>query len=122
MENFFVRPNEITDILKKRYEFKNNNGKELNIEEISEEEINNFVINCEKDRFYDLFNRVFEEEILPIENSNIDSKDSEDCEDGPINEICLKIISEIKSAFGKLDKEKLLKFCFKIISELINKE
>ena len=37
MENFFIRPNEITDILKKRYEFVNNNGEELNIEEISEE-------------------------------------------------------------------------------------
>ena len=117
MENFFIRPNEITDILKRRYELKNNNAEELNIEEISTEEMNNFVINCEKDRFYDLFNKVFEEEILPIENSNVDS------EDGPINEICLKIISEIKSAFEKLDKEKIVKFCFKLIKELlINRE
>ena len=119
MENFFG-PNKIT--IKKKYEFRNSNGEELNIEEISEENKNNIIIYCEKERFYDLFNRVFKEEILPIENSNIDSKDSQDCEDGPINEICLKIISEIKSAFEKLDKEKLLKFCFKIISELINKE
>ena len=119
MENFLVTPNEIDDIIKTRYEFKNNNNKELNIEEISKEEINNFVINCEKDRFYDLFNRVFEEEILPIENSNVNS---EDCEDGPINEICLKIISEIKSTIKKLDKEKILKFCFKIISQLLLKK
>ena len=117
MENFFVRPNEIVEILKKRYEVKNNNNEELNIEEISTEEINNFVINREKKRFNDLFNKVFEEEILPAEDSNLDS------EDGPINEICLKIISEIKSAFEKLDKEKILKFCFKLIKELlINKE
>ena len=116
MENLFVTPDEITDILKRRYELKNNKGEESNIEEISEEDINNFVINCEKDRFYDLFNKVFEEEILPNENPNIDS------EDGPINEICLKIISEIKSAFGKLDKEKILKFCFKIINELLIKK
>ena len=117
MENLFVTPNEITDILKRRYELKNNKSEESNIEEISEEEINNFVINCEKDRFYDLFNKVFEEEILPIENSNVDS------EDGPVNEICLKIISEIRSTFEKLDKEKILKFCFKIIKELLlNKE
>ena len=114
MENFFVRPNEITDILKKRYEFVNNNGEELNIEEISEEEINNFFINCEKDRFYDLFNRVFEEEILPTENT--------DSEDGLVNEICLKIITEIKDTLKKLDKEKILKFCFKIISELLLKK
>ena len=117
MENFFVRSNEITDILKKRYEFVNNNGEELNIEEISEEEINNFVINCEKDRFYDLFNRVFEEEILLTENT-----ENTDSEDGPINEICLKIITEIKDTLKKLDKEKILKFCFKIIRELLLKK
>ena len=116
MENFFIRPNEITDILKRRYELKNNNAEELNIEEISTEEMNNFVINCEKDRFYDLFNKVFEEEILPIENSNVDS------EDGPINEICLKIITEIKNKIEKLDKEKILRFCFKIIKELLFKK
>ena len=116
MENFFVRPNEIVEIVKKRYESKNNNNEELNIEEISSEEINNFVIKCEKERFHDLFNRVFEEEILPIEDSNFDS------EDGAVNEICLKIISEIKTAFEKLDKEKILKFCFKLIKELLIKE
>ena len=116
MENLFVTPNEMTNILKRRYELKNNNGEELNFEEISEEEINNFVINCEKDRFYDLFNKVFEEEILPIENSNVDS------EDGPINEICLKIITEIKDTLKKLDKEKILKFCFKVIRELLLKK
>ena len=116
MENFFVRPNEIVEILKKRYESKDNNNKEINIEEISSEEINNFVIKCEKERFHDLFNRVFEEEILPIEDSNFDS------EDGAVNEICLKIISEIKTAFEKLDKEKILKFCFKLIKELLIKE
>ena len=116
MENFFVRPDEIVEIVKKRYESKDNNNKEINIEEISSEEINNFVIKCEKERFHDLFNRVFEEEILPIEDSNFDS------EDGAVNEICLKIISEIKTAFEKLDKEKILKFCFKLIKELLIKE
>ena len=116
MENFFVRPNEIVEILKKRYESKNNNNKEINIEEISSEEINNFVIKCEKERFNDLFNKVFEEEILPKEDSNLDS------EDGAVNEICLKIISEIKSAFEKIDKEKILKFCFKLIKEILIKK
>ena len=116
MENFFVRPNEISDILKKRYEEKNNENEELNIEEISEEEMNNFIINYEIERFNDLFNKVFEEEILPIENSNVDS------EDGPINEICLKIITEIKNKIEKLDKEKILRFCFKIIKELLFKK
>ena len=116
MENFFVKLDEIVQILKKRYEIKNNNEEELNIEEISEEEINNFVIKCEIERFNDLFNKVFEEEILPKEDSNFDS------EDGAINEICFKIISEIKTVFGKLDKEKILKFCFKLIQELLIKK
>ena len=111
MDNFFVKPNEIVEIIKERYENKNNNG-----EEISSEEIDNFVIKCETERFHDLFNRVFEEEILPVENSNLDS------EDGAVNEICLKIISEIKSAFEKIDKEKLLKFCFKLIREILLKK
>ena len=109
MENFCVKPDEIIEILKKRYQEKYGEKSY-----ISEEDINNFVINSEKDRFNDLFNKVFEEDILPCE--------SEDCEDGPINEICLKIISEIKHAFEKVDKEKLIKFCFRIIRELLLKK
>ena len=115
MENFFVKPNEVIEIIKKRYENKNNNGEEITIEEISSEEIDNFVINCEIERFNDLFNQVFEEEILPNENS-IDS------EDGSINKICLEIISKIKDSFEKIDKEKRLKFFFKLITDIIFKK
>ena len=56
MDNFFIKPNEIVKIIKKRYENKKNNGEEINLEEISSEEINNFVINSKTDRFNDLFN------------------------------------------------------------------
>ena len=117
MDNFFVRPNEITEIIKKRYEEKENNGKEMNLDEISEEEINNFVINSETERFNDLFNQVFNEKILPTEeNYNLD------LEDGNINEICLEIIAKIKSNLEKIDKVKLLNFIFKLIKELLIKQ
>ena len=113
MENFFVKPDEIVELIKKRYEYKND--KEINIDDISSTEIDNFVINFEVDRFADLFNRVFEEEILPF-------KKSTDCEDGSIDVILLKIISSIKESFDKIDKEKLLKFLFKLITNLILKK
>ena len=113
MENFFVKPDEIVELIKKRYEYKND--KEINIDDISSTEIDNFVINCEVDRFADLFNCVFEEEILPFEKST-------DCEDGSIDVILLKIISSIKESFDKIDKEKLLKFLFKLITNLILKK
>ena len=116
MNNFFVKPNEIIELLKKRYEDKENNGEEIDLEEISSDEINNFVINSETERFKDLFNRIFEEDILSIENSNFVS------EDGTVNEICLEIMSKIKSSFEKVDKLKLLNFFFKIIKELIIKQ
>ena len=116
MDNFFVKPNEIIELVKKRYEDKENNGEEIDIKEISSEEINNFVIKSETERFNDLFNRIFDENILPTENCNYDS------EDGPINEILLEIITKIKSSIEKVDKLKLLNFFFKLIKELIIKK
>ena len=113
MNNFFVKPNEIVELIKKRYEDKENNGEEINLDEISSEEIDNFVINSETERFNDLFNRVFNENILPqSENCNLDS----------INKICLEIITKIKNSFEKVDKLKLLNFFFNLIKELIIKE
>ena len=118
MDNFFVKPNEIVEIIKKRYEIKKNNREEIDLEEILSEEINNFVIESETERFNDLFNRVFNEEILPkSEKCNLDS------EDGPINEVCSEIITKIKNSIKKIDKTKLLNIIFKLIKELIiNKE
>ena len=112
MENFFIKPEEIIELLKERIESKN---KDININNISQEEIDNFMVECEVERFTELFNQIFEEEILPSEKST-------DCEDGVISEICLKIISNIKDSFDKIDKEKILKFFFKLILNLINKK
>ena len=83
MENFFVSPEEIIELLKKRIKDKN---EEMDINNISQVEIDNFVVECEVDRFNDLFNQIFEEEILPFDKPK-------DYVDGPINEICLNIIS-----------------------------
>ena len=112
MENIFITPNEITEILKKRYKEKNECE---NIDNISKEDINNFIVEAQVDKFSELFNNVFEEELLPFEKG-------EDFEDGPMNEICLKIIESIKESFEKVDKEKLLKILFKLISKLVFKE
>ena len=117
MDNFFVKPDEIVQLIKERYQDKKNNGEEINLEEISSEEINNFVINTETDRFNNLFNRVFEENILSNENEN--EKCNFDSEDGAVNEICLEIISKIKNNFAKIDKTKLLEFIFKLIKKLV---
>ena len=114
MENVFISPEEIIELLKKRIKNKN---EEMNINNISQGEIDNFVVECEVDRFNDLFNQIFEEEILPFDKSK-------DCEDGAINEICFKIVSNIKESLEKIDKKKLLKFLFNLIAKLIleNKE
>ena len=111
-EQFFISPEETIELISKRYKNKNNDS---DISNITEEEINNFVINCETERFNDIFNRVFDEDLLPIEKVG-------DCEDGSANEICLKIVASIKNYFEKIDKEKLLKFLFKLISDLIVKK
>ena len=120
MDNFFVKPDEIVQLIKKRYQDKKNNGEEINLEKISSEEINNFVINTETDRFNDLLNRVFEENILSNENEN--EKCNFDSEDGVVNKICLEIISKIKNNFAKIDKTKLLEFIFKLIKKLVIEE
>ena len=112
MDNFFITPEETIELLKKKYKNKN---KEADINNITQEEIDDFVVNCETERFNDIFNRVFEEDLLPFEKAG-------DCEDGSANEICLKIVATIKNYFDKIDKEKLLKFLLKLISDLIVKK
>ena len=107
MDNFFITPEETIELLKK--------NKESDINNITQEEIDDFVVNCETERFNDIFNRVFEEDLLPFEKAG-------DCEDGSANEICLKIVATIKNYFDKIDKEKLLKFLLKLISDLIVKK
>ena len=118
MENFFVTPDKIVDILKKRYEKRKNNGEEIDENKISSKEINEFIIEYELEKFYDLFTNVFDdnEDILSInKENNLDSEDG-------IKDICLEIVSRIKEKLEKVDKLKLLNFIFKLIKSLILKE
>ena len=118
MEKFFVTPDEIVDILKKRYEKRKNNGEEVDENKISSKEINEFIIEYELEKFYDLFTNVFDdnEDILSInKENNLDSEDG-------IKDICLEIVSRIKEKLEKVDKLKLLNFIFKLIKSLILKE
>ena len=118
MENFFVTPDEIVDILKKRYEKRKNNGEEIDENKVSSKEINEFIIEYELEKFYDLFTNVFDdnEDILSInKENNLDSEDG-------IKDICLEIVSRIKEKLEKVDKLKLLNFIFKLIKSLILKE
>ena len=110
MESLFDSREEVIELLNKKYKNKNN----ISAEDITEE-VNDSVINSEVEKFNDIFNCVFEEEILPV-------KKSRDCEDGSANEIFLKIIDAIKDSINKIDKEKLVKFLFKLISDLIFKK
>ena len=118
MEKFFVTPDEIVDILKKRYEKRKNNGEEIDENKISSKEINEFIIEYELEKFYDLFTNVFDdnEDILSInKENNLDSEDG-------IKDTCLEIVSRIKEKLEKVDKLKLLNFIFKLIKSLILKE
>ena len=111
MDNIFITHDDIAEILEKRYKEK----KECENIDITREDIDNFIIEAEIEKFNELFNNVFEEELLPFEKK-------EDFEDGPMNEICLKIVESIRESFEKVDKEKLLKILFKLISKLVFKE
>ena len=118
MEKFFVTPDEIVDILKKRYEKRKNNGEEIDENKISSKEINEFIIEYELEKFYDLFTNVFDdnEDILSInKENNLDSEDG-------IKDTCLEIVSRIKEKLEKVDKLKLSNFIFKLIKSLILKE
>lgn len=119
MENFAFTPQEIVSILKKRYEIAKNNGEEIKEEDISKKEIESFIVEYELKKFNILFNNVFSdfEDIFEIDNGG----DHLDSEDG-VGEIYLEIVNKIKENFQKVDKAKLLRFVFKLISKLVFKE
>ena len=119
MENFAFSPEEIVSILKKRYELAKNNAEEMKEEDISKKEINNFIVEYELKRFYSLFNNAFSDFENIFETD--DGSDHLDSEDG-VGEVCLEIVNKIKENFQKLDKAKLLRFIFKLISKLMFKE
>ena len=104
MSKMMITPEDITKILQKKYN--------KPIDEETKKEIDNFIIESEISRFNENFNKVFDENLLP-------SEENLDLEDGTVNEIGIKIIESIKESLEKVNKEKLLKLLFKLITKLV---
>ena len=112
MADIQITAEDIAEILEKKYNIQN---PFKSIEGLTKADINNIIIETEISKFNKTFNRIFEENLLPEE----EEEGREDSEDGPINEIGIKVIEAIKESFQKIDKEKLLKLLFKLITKLV---
>lgn len=82
------------------------------IDDLTKTQIESFILESEIARFSDIFNNLFENEILPIEKNT-------DFTDGKGEEICIKIVESIKNSLKKIDKEKLLKVLINLISKIV---
>ena len=100
---------DILEILHKKCMLKKSRD---SIDDLTKAEIESFILESEIERFSDIFNNLFENEILPVEKNN-------DFVDGKGEEILIKIVESIKESIKKIDKEKLLKILIKLISKII---
>ena len=100
---------DILEILHKKCMLKKSRD---SIDDLTKAEIESFILESEITRFSDIFNNLFENEILPVEKNN-------DLVDGKGEEILIKIVESIKESIKKIDKEKLLKILIKLISKII---
>ena len=115
-KGLFITPDEVNEILKKRYWNAKNNGAELVEITLKKRDINEFIVECEFDKFCEIFDKIFRgEEILYVKE-----EDYLDSEDG-VCEILEELVSRIKQKLQEVDKEKMLKFLFKLIKELLLK-
>ena len=114
-DHLLLKPEEIVQILKKRYiDLNQVDGKSINKNEISPEDINELIINNETEKFLELFGKVFTEEKEELEGG--------DSEDGFILDICSQIAIRIKKKLTKLasaDKSQLLNFIFKFVKDIV---
>ena len=109
MDSIEITPEDIAEILEKKYKIKD---PFKSIDNLTKKDINEIIIETEISKFSNTFNKIFDEELLPVE-TNLDS------EDGAISDIGIKIVETLKESFEKVDKEKLLKLLFKLISRLV---
>ena len=109
-DHLVLRPEEIIEILKKRYiDLNQVDGKSIN----ENEDINDLVINNETEKFLELFDEVFSEE---------EELEGADSEDGFILDLCSQIAIGIKEKLTKLasaDKSRLLNFIFKFVKDIV---
>lgn len=120
LKGLFVTLNELTEIIKKRFEKEKNNGEEIDEDKITAEDINKFIIGCEIEKFCELFDKIFsswKENILYIE----EEEDYFDLEDGAISDICQEIVLGVKKKLQEVDKLKILNLFFKLLKELFIK-
>lgn len=119
-KGLFVTLNELTEIIKKRFEKEKNNGEETDEDKITAEDINKFIIGCEIEKFCELFDKIFssrKENILYIE----EEEDYFDLEDGAISDICQEIVLGVKKKLQEVNKLKILNLFFKLLKELFIK-
>lgn len=114
-DHLLLKPEEIVEILKKRYvEINQVDGKSINENEVTPEDINELIINKETEKFLELFEKIFSEE-----NEELEGADSED---GFIIDLCNQIAIRIKEKLTELastDKTRLLNFIFKFIKDIV---
>ena len=127
LKGLFVTLNELTEIIKKRFEKEKNNGEEIDEDKITAEDINKFIIGCEIEKFCELFDKIFsswKENILYIEEEE-EEEDFDlgnfDLEDGAISDICQEIVLGVKKKLQEVDKLKILNLFFKLPKELFIK-
>lgn len=109
MGTMLITFDDILEVLRKKCMQKNSSD---SIDDLTKAEIESFILESEIERFSDIFNNLFENEILPVEKNT-------DCVDGKSEEILIKIVESIKESLKKIDKEKLLRVLFKLISKII---
>ena len=109
MGTMLITFDDILEVLQKKCMLKNSRD---SIDDLTKAEIESFILESEIERFSDIFNNLFENEILPVEKNN-------DFVDGKGEEILIKIVESIKESIKKIDKEKLLKILIKLISKII---
>ena len=109
MGTMLITSDDILEVLQKKCMLENSCN---SIDDLTKAEIESFILESEITRFSDIFNNLFENETLPLEKKI-------DYVDGKGEEICIKIVESIKESLKKVDKEKLLKVLFKLISKII---
>ena len=100
---------DILEVLQKKCMLENSSE---SIDDLTKTQIESFILESEIARFSDIFNNLFENEILPIEKNT-------DFTDGKGEEICIKIVESIKNSLKKIDKKKLLKVLINLISKIV---
>ena len=111
-DHLLLKPEEIVEILKKRYvEINQVDGKSINENEVTPEDINELIINKETEKFLELFEKIFSEE-----NEELEGADSED--GFIISQIAIRIKEKL-TKLASTDKTRLLNFIFKFIKDIV---